>query len=274
MALAWKDIEKLSSATYNSGDIFRTPLGKLATSGAQDPFHLLTQSDVIWAFWREWYQGFLDGKPLDWELQKEIALIPDADWDKGPEHISGLIEEIQAKFLAKKLPQAETIHFNEETTRFYAKPQPVAKPDLLGAALAQVSDALDDVLADPSNGLNEKSRETRVLRRTINKYGNNPQRVEMDLTSIHASLTRQIASEELPASEANLALQRATQEGAQGIRATDAEIEENRRLLTKQALKELPEEKLAVLAKAARTEIRYLRGMMKKSGSLVGPPRL
>ncbi len=33
-----------------------------------------------WSFWREWYQVFLDGKPLDWELQKEVALIPDAEW--------------------------------------------------------------------------------------------------------------------------------------------------------------------------------------------------
>ena len=28
-----------------------------------------------WSFWHEWYQGFLDGKPLDWELQRRVALI-------------------------------------------------------------------------------------------------------------------------------------------------------------------------------------------------------
>ena len=61
-----------------------------------------------WAFWREWYQGFLDGKPLDWELQKEIALIPDADWDKGPERIAELIEEIRARFeLRKRIAELE-----------------------------------------------------------------------------------------------------------------------------------------------------------------------
>lgn len=51
-----------------------------------------------WEFWRNWYQGFLDGKPLDWELQRRVALIPDEDWEKGPEHIAALIEEIQAEF--------------------------------------------------------------------------------------------------------------------------------------------------------------------------------
>lgn len=51
-----------------------------------------------WAFWRDWYQGFLDGKPLDWELQRRVALIPDQDWKQGPEHIARKIEEIQARF--------------------------------------------------------------------------------------------------------------------------------------------------------------------------------
>lgn len=51
-----------------------------------------------WRFWREWYQGMLDGQPMDWELQKRVALIPDADWEKGPEHIARRIEEIRARF--------------------------------------------------------------------------------------------------------------------------------------------------------------------------------
>jgi hypothetical protein len=29
----------------------------------------------------------LEGRPLDWDLQREVALIPDEDWEKGPEHI-------------------------------------------------------------------------------------------------------------------------------------------------------------------------------------------
>ncbi len=48
-----------------------------------------------WHFWREWYQGFLDGKPLDWELQRRVALIDDKDWEQGPEHIAELIEKIR-----------------------------------------------------------------------------------------------------------------------------------------------------------------------------------
>lgn len=66
-------------------------------------------SDSLWSFWRDWYQGFLDGKPLDWELQRRVALIPDEDWEKGPEHIARLIEDIRARFeLEKRIEELET----------------------------------------------------------------------------------------------------------------------------------------------------------------------
>ncbi len=53
-------------------------------------------------FWRDWYQGFLDGKPLDWNLQRAVALIPDADWDKGPAHIANLIDPIWDRYKLKE----------------------------------------------------------------------------------------------------------------------------------------------------------------------------
>ncbi|MFV1602200.1 MULTISPECIES: hypothetical protein [unclassified Phaeobacter] len=51
-----------------------------------------------WLFWRDWYQGFLDGKPLDWELQRRVALIDDTFWDAGPEAVAAEIERIRAEF--------------------------------------------------------------------------------------------------------------------------------------------------------------------------------
>ena len=51
-----------------------------------------------WAFWREWYQGFLDGNPLDWELQRRVALIDDPIWEAGPEAVAEEIERIRAEY--------------------------------------------------------------------------------------------------------------------------------------------------------------------------------
>jgi len=62
----------------------------------------LNRDHTSWSFWRDWYQGFLDGKPLDWELQRRVALIPDEDWEKGPEHIAPLIAEIREPFILRE----------------------------------------------------------------------------------------------------------------------------------------------------------------------------
>lgn len=60
------------------------------------------------AFWREWYQGFLDGKPLDWELQRRVALIENSIWEAGPEAVANEIEKIRAKFyLEKRIEELE-----------------------------------------------------------------------------------------------------------------------------------------------------------------------
>ncbi|MDA5092489.1 hypothetical protein O2N63_00100 [Aliiroseovarius sp. KMU-50] len=195
-------------------------------------------------FWADWYQGFLDGKPLDWELQRRVALIPDEDWENGPEHIAQKIEEIKAAYLAEKLPVAEDLAFDQDTCTFHTVPRVMAKPDLLGATLSQVEDALEDVMENYSNGINERSTEFKKLSRTFRKYGNDPQRIEMDFTTVHAGLTRQIISGELPPSEENLALQSALEEGAKAVRATHPEVAENRRILQEQSLRELtPDEK-------------------------------
>ncbi|WP_371227202.1 hypothetical protein [Roseovarius sp. 2305UL8-3] len=64
---------------------------------------LITNSNLLesgpeWSFWREWYQGFLDGKPMDWKLQRRVALIDDAIWEAGPEKVAEEIERIRAAF--------------------------------------------------------------------------------------------------------------------------------------------------------------------------------
>ena len=61
------------------------------------------------AFWREWYQGFIDGNPLDWELQRRVALIDNGIWEAGPAAVADEIEKIRAKFnLEKHIGELET----------------------------------------------------------------------------------------------------------------------------------------------------------------------
>ena len=184
-------------------------------------------------------------------MQMAVALLPNEDWNRGAGHIARKIEEIEAAYLAERLPQAERIELNPDTGKFRAVPIPVAKPDLLGATLSQVEDALDDALANPSNGLTERSREARVLRRTLGRYGNNPQQIEMEFVSVAQGLRRQLnETDELPNSEENLALLASVEQGALGIRGTHPDVAANREILAQQALRERSPEDNELLADA------------------------
>ena len=157
----------------------------------------------------------------------------------------------QARTLSDLTPLAEELVQNPETGTFTARPKPIEKPDLLSATLGVVADAIEDVLFDPKNGLNAASLDIRKLRRTIERYGNDPQRIEMDFTTAHGSITRLIAVDELPASDENQALLRALEEGAMGIRATDTAVAVNRRILQEQKLREMPPAAIQQIAAAA-----------------------
>ncbi|MCC5985823.1 MAG: hypothetical protein JJU42_15820, partial [Rhodobacteraceae bacterium] len=168
-----------------------------------------------------------------------------------PQPIGGESIGAQAQALSDLTPLAEELVQNPETGRFSVNYKPIEKPDLLAATLGQVGDAIEDVLQDPSNGLNEKSLDIRKLKRTLERYANDPQRVEMDFTTVHQSLTRQIAIGELPPSEENLALISAVEQGAQGIRATHADVAVNRRILQEQRLRELTTDAVATIREKA-----------------------
>tara|TARA_B100001971_G_C18244874_1_gene573527 strand:- start:243 stop:1634 length:1392 start_codon:yes stop_codon:yes gene_type:complete len=204
--------------------------------------------------------GFAEQFPLD--LIEEVATritaksgiwdwtpIPDSDFYNEVELEE--IDENDADKLSRLMPISEELVQNPDSGIFSVRHKEVSEPSLFAATLAQLADAIEDVLENPSNGLNVDSLDIRKLRRTLERYANDPQRVEMDLTTVHHSLTIQIGSGELPPSDENQALLSALQEGAQGIRATDPVVAENRRILRDQALRELSPNALSQIAEAA-----------------------
>ncbi|WP_254682167.1 hypothetical protein [Phaeobacter inhibens] len=200
--------------------------------------------------WRDWYQSFLDGKPLDWELQRRVALIDDAIWEAGPEAVAAEIERIKAEVLTEKLPVAEAIELNPETGKFRAVPIKVENAPYMSALLSQISDALEDCLGG-HNGLSDASGDVKKLNRVLTKYRDDPQNAELTLTRVAGSLRGQLHdSRELPDNEYNLALLNAVEEGVRGIRANHPEVAENREQLARQAFKTLSPEEKQVLEEA------------------------
>ncbi|MGP6088270.1 hypothetical protein [Antarctobacter jejuensis] len=55
-----------------------------------------------WEFWDRWYRGFLKGEPLDWELQRRVALIPQEVWEAGADAVAEAIAEIEARYEVQK----------------------------------------------------------------------------------------------------------------------------------------------------------------------------
>ncbi|MBT3142759.1 hypothetical protein DS909_01910 [Phaeobacter gallaeciensis] len=68
-----------------------------------------------WQFWRSWYQGILDGTPINWDLQLQVALIEDSIWNAGPQAVAEEIQRIQTEFLSTKLPQTETLSREDDS---------------------------------------------------------------------------------------------------------------------------------------------------------------
>lgn len=49
-------------------------------------------------FWVRWYDSMVRGAPMDWELQRRVALIPQEVWEAGADAVAGAIAEIEARF--------------------------------------------------------------------------------------------------------------------------------------------------------------------------------
>lgn len=94
--------EALRDCLDDDTDVFKTPLWSTDDTWRQhvpnNPAFETFRRGVAFEFWRRWYQRFLDGRPLDWELQSQVALIDDAVWEAGPEAVAKAIREIEADF--------------------------------------------------------------------------------------------------------------------------------------------------------------------------------
>lgn len=209
---------------------------------------LLRESGENFSFLIDWYERVLEGRPQNWEMLEEIALIDPEDWDQGAEHVNGLISEIQIKYLLNATQIAEKIGVHDDTGLVYFEPIEVANPEILRVTLDRVSDALDDALTG-GNGLTERSYETTVLRRLMKKYSNDPQRVEMDLFDVHRSLEVQIGNE-YPDTPELVGLANTCRTGALDIRANNPDIAEARDQRAKQFVKELSSEDIQVIEDA------------------------
>lgn len=51
-------------------------------------------------FWSRWHARAMFGEPLPWELQRQVALIPEGIWQAGPTSVAECIADIERSFSA------------------------------------------------------------------------------------------------------------------------------------------------------------------------------
>ncbi|RFU14734.1 hypothetical protein DZD18_00230 [Rhodobacteraceae bacterium W635] len=147
-----------------------------------------------WQFWIDWYEAQLTGAEQNWEMLKEIALIPDDDWKQGAAHVNGLIEGIRLDHAIPATPNAEVLEVNPETGLIRSRPLSEIAASFLQDCQARIRDATE-ILGDPAEGNNPYDAlapEIATLDRALARYPDRPQR----LHDIALQVVRRVAARE------------------------------------------------------------------------------
>lgn len=131
-----------------------------------------------WSFWLRWWDGALSGNQRDWELQKQVALIPDDIWLSGPAAVAEAIRQIELDFAISATPNAEDIA-RDEHGLFYTLPVSTIRPALFRAAIEKVQDDLTEIRAAPrmANCLAFLADDLRRLDDHFVRYADQPLRI-------------------------------------------------------------------------------------------------
>ena len=155
-----------SDAATDVASLFSTGLGR----GGINPAHYNLETmraaaalDGDWEFWARWYEGFLDGRPLPWDLQERIALIPEEEWRRGPKRIAEIIAEIEARHRVRKAKDAleRDLRIAETDRRGLGgnfPPERIEDPAALGRNLEIIWAPLEIIGEELVAGAPDKSR--------------------------------------------------------------------------------------------------------------------
>jgi hypothetical protein len=142
------------------------------------------------SFWHRWWFAMKRGEPLDWDLQREVALIPDEVWKAGPKAVMEEIARIEARFALAASNNAEVIEQNPETGKLHLVPTSSLPADLGAYARRKMLKAVE-LFDDP--GLKQQygaiAPDLDMLRRAEAEAGNMP----VELYDACLSATRRLA---------------------------------------------------------------------------------
>ena len=179
-----------------------------------------------WAFWRRWYDAMLHGRPLNWDMQRDIARLPPEDWDQGPVHIAALIARIEADYLRDATPFANHVAIDTTTGLWVPVVKRMDNVALFETAKDKIWDAVDDLRPDEqlSNKYTGLAHVIRRLDRCQDRYQSNPQRLHDDFILSVKQLKSLAENNEYQQDENTEALEDALIAGSDDIRAAMPDV--------------------------------------------------
>jgi hypothetical protein len=97
-AAPWNTVKNDCAALEAGRDPFYLPLWDQPVPSRIDVAWVRSRSEwtkaggPVWAFWTQWYENALAGRPQDWPLLRDIVLFPAEDWKGGPGRVHPIIE--------------------------------------------------------------------------------------------------------------------------------------------------------------------------------------
>jgi hypothetical protein len=225
----WEAVQADALALQSGADPITTPLW------FGTPPEWFTISDIlvrtiwardpeIWDFWLRWWDGMLVGKPLDWTLQRDVALILDDVWKEGPVAVKVEIDRIEINHIVNRTPHAEIID-RDASGLFYATPVVTLPPTVFQNAKDKVSDAVAEVRARLGhNQIAAILPDLDLLDRYSARYADNPLRLHDEFEKLKARIDLLVRQGELSPHDLIGDLRAALDSGAIDIRRSDKEV--------------------------------------------------
>lgn len=255
VALFWAEI-RLDCGFLEKGNAIldETPLWSEGNPWSDEWIDVHINLPEGYDFWRDWYQGALDGVKPNWDMLTEIALIDPEDWDKGAAHVNGVIAEIQLKHAVAASPNAEDLIVNDDGLY-----EVIPRSELPAQTLQDVQGRLGDVIADIRRAQQQENNqylplvaEADLLESTLARYPDNSLRLFESCTKVVIHIGRNVSNGVLPEND-NLVgdVSGDVQNSADDILNLDAEVRETIEARNKPRFERLSDGQKAEIARLA-----------------------
>ncbi|MFN5826055.1 MAG: hypothetical protein ACK446_03315 [Rhodobacterales bacterium] len=206
----WPSVRMDCAALDASRDPFALPLWDgpvpepIADAWAQTRQEWANAGGPVWAFWTQFYENALAGRPQDWALLHDIALIPAEDWQGGPERVHPIIEVMLLERAVKATPNAERITLNPETGKLRVETISSLPPKYLHDAVDSLRDAaaIFDATGSGNNPYALILPDVALLRNGLDRYGTRPNMLVVTCRRVVQRVETKVASGDCPRNDA------------------------------------------------------------------------